>query len=189
MFTYSHEQTLVFSPFSLWDAYMDVGGRVKQEHLPRRLGWGLFDDTLTPALGFSFLRRPTDYFPVIVSQREREHKQWLYFYSRLLLITAYLKLLFWLKSQLSKYQKKCPTIGRATRWNRIGDAGSDDPQKGESGSTPGYSVFTKEVFNVAREITHKIKTTSLILIKDYTEEMSKGYRQKAEKVGWKPTNG
>ena len=89
----------------------------------------------------------------------------------------------WKSRNQKNRQKKCPAKGRATRWNRIGDADSDDPQKGESGSTPGYSVFTKEVFNVAREITHKIKTTSLILIKDYTEDMSKGYRQKAEKVG------
>ena len=28
--------------------------------------------TLTPALGLGFLRRPTDYIRVIVSQRERE---------------------------------------------------------------------------------------------------------------------
>jgi len=39
--------------------------------------------------------------------------------------------------------KKARSKDRATSWNRIGDADSDGPQKGESGPTPGYSVFVK----------------------------------------------
>ena len=41
----------------------------------------------------------------------------------------------------------------------------------------------KRVFNVYCDTFRKIKTASLILIKDYTEKMSKDCRQKDEKEG------
>jgi len=45
-------------------------------------------------------------------------------------------------------QKKPGQKAGLQRWNRIGDAGSDGPQKGESGPTPGYSVFTKKALQI-----------------------------------------
>jgi len=42
------------------------------------------------------------------------------------------------------------------RWNRIGVSDSDGPQKGESGPTPGYSVFIKKLFIATTSMTQII---------------------------------
>ena len=62
-------------------------------------------------------------------------------------------------------------------------------KKGESGPTPGYSVFTKTLQELTKKSSRKQLAASVIMIKDYTEEKSKVCGQKPVKVGQKPTNG
>jgi len=78
-------------------------------------------------------------------------------------------------------QKKPDQKAGLQRWNRIGDADSDDPQKGESGSTPGYSVFTKRSSNTHQRTFIKAVYCFVIMIKDYTGRMSKLCGKKSEK--------
>ena len=55
--------------------------------------------------------------------------------------------------------------------------------KGESGPTPGYSVFTKKHFKLSSKNFVKQIAASLNMIKDYTEDMSKLCGQKDGKAG------
>ena len=86
---------------------------------------------------------------------------------------------FWQNNRQKKPDQK---VG-LQKWNRVGDADSDGPQKGESGPTPGYSVFTKSTSSYHQKTFIKPLATSLIMIKDYTGEMSKLCAEKNDKAG------
>ncbi|MBT8118159.1 MAG: hypothetical protein KJN89_00465 [Gammaproteobacteria bacterium] len=86
-------------------------------------------------------------------------------------------------------QKNARPMAGHQRWNRIGDAGSDGPQKGRERAYAGLQRIHKNHFRAIKKTLIKQIVASVIMIKDYTVNMSKLCGEKPWKVAKKPTNG